>query len=226
MSDRFYAETPIRADTVQLSGSEAHHLLHVMRAKVGTQVTLFDGSGFEFTARLTRTTRQQVELEVLSRSPVDRELRRELVLAVALPKGDRQTWLVRPTSSTLKRLRRTVIEASKQCGRNRLMQVAEAEPLEDYLRRIPSDTLRWIAHPQPVGQPDEQDGSTRLRFPPEQSLHMAVGPEGGFADDELRLAVSSGWTPIRLGPRVLRVETAAVALASMVVSHDDIEAGG
>lgn len=245
MSDRFYAEAPIRSDTVQVGGSEAHHLLHVMRAKIGTEVTLFDGTGFEYSARIVRTGRQQVELEILSRSQTDRELKRKLVLGVALPKGDRQTWLVekavelgvqqlvplyaarsvvRPTSSTLKKLRRAVIEASKQCGRNRLMQIADAQPLEEYSRQLPSDAVGWLAHPDPLGQPNTESGAPLSSLSTQRSLYIAIGPEGGFSDDELRLAAHAGWIPVCLGARILRVETAAVALVSIVMGNDEMEA--
>src|SRR5688572_8850936 len=94
MSDRFFVETPIESERAELIGSEAHHLAHVMRAAVGAEVTLFDGSGAEFPARVIKIGRSQVELVVLERREIDRELPFPLVLGVALPKGDRQKWLV------------------------------------------------------------------------------------------------------------------------------------
>src|SRR3972149_595754 len=142
MSDRFFSSQPIASEHVTLAGPEAHHLLHVMRAKVGEQVTLFDGSGAEFDAEIARCGRSEVDLRVLERREIDRELAFELVIGVPLPKGDRQKWLVekltelgvtelvplvtergvaQPTDSALERLERGVIEAAKQCGRNRLM---------------------------------------------------------------------------------------------------------
>ena len=115
-----------------------------MRATPGTQVTLFDGSGDEFAAAVDRVGRSEVELAILSRESINRELPFALTLGVALPKGDRQKWLVekavelgvarivplrtqrsvaQPVEQALVRLRRAVIEASKQCGRNRLLQI-------------------------------------------------------------------------------------------------------
>ncbi len=154
MSDRYFVESPITSDRAVLSGAEAHHLLHVMRADPGTQVTLFDGSGWEFQSEVRRAGRAEVELAILARQEVDREAACHLTLGVALPKGDRQKWLVekatelgvarlvpletersvaQPSESTLQRLRRAVIEASKQCGRNRLMEVAAPRAWEDFL---------------------------------------------------------------------------------------------
>ena len=118
-------------------------MIHVMRAAPGRRVTLFDGSGQEWTAEVRRLGRAEVELQVLAGRLVDRELPVEVTLASALPKGERQKWLVEklvelgiarlvplqmagrsePGPPALERLRRGVIEASKQCGRNRLMEV-------------------------------------------------------------------------------------------------------
>ncbi|MHC4176077.1 MAG: RNA methyltransferase PUA domain-containing protein, partial [Planctomycetota bacterium] len=87
MADRYFSEIPISEGRVLLVGPEAHHLIHVMRAKPGTRVVLFDGSGAEFAARVERVDRAQVQLAVLSRHEPDRELPLELTLGVALPKG-------------------------------------------------------------------------------------------------------------------------------------------
>ncbi len=144
MSERYFVDKTISGGRVALNGPEAHHLIHVMRAAPGLNVVLFDGSGAEFPAVVQRVGRSDVELAVLSRELVDRELPFDLTLATALPKGDRQKWLVekavelgvtrlvplrtqravaQPVEQALARLRRAVIEASKQCGRNRLMPI-------------------------------------------------------------------------------------------------------
>ena len=95
MAERYFLETPIPPgaplpQTVLLAGPEAHHLIHVMRAKPGDRVVLFDGSGAEFPAQVERVGRGEAELTILSREEVDLELPLELTLGTALPKGDRQ----------------------------------------------------------------------------------------------------------------------------------------
>ena len=94
MSDRYFVETPISADRALLVGAEAHHLIHVMRAEPGSRVVLFDGTGAEFSARVERMARSEVALAVLSRERVDREPPIDVTLGVALPKGERQRWLI------------------------------------------------------------------------------------------------------------------------------------
>src|SRR5262245_56613986 len=94
MSERFFVSSPIGGSRAMLIGSEAHHLSHVLRARPGETVTLVDGSGDEFSARIESIGRSAVELDVLERRSVNRESSVRLTLAVALPKGERQRWLV------------------------------------------------------------------------------------------------------------------------------------
>jgi 16S rRNA (uracil1498-N3)-methyltransferase len=232
MSDRFYSSRPIAGEQVVLDGQEAHHLLHVMRAAAGERVTLFDGSGAEFETEIVRCGRSDVELRVLARREVDRELSGELVMGVSLPKGDRQKWLVekltelgvtelvplvtergvaQPTDAALARLERSAIEAAKQCGRNRLMRLAKPQAVGIWVRAELDGviTRRWIAHPDGAALAVGELSAARPTW-------IAVGPEGGFTDAEIAAANAAGWQSVDLGSRILRVETAAVALAAVV----------
>jgi 16S rRNA (uracil1498-N3)-methyltransferase len=228
MSERFFSPHPITAGCMMLDGPEAHHLLHVMRASVGDEVTLFDDTGAEFRATVETLRRTDAELRIVERNEVDRELPFPLVVGVALPKGDRQKWLVEkltelgattlvplitersvalPAASALERLRRSVIEAAKQCGRNRLMQIADAQMWANW---IASDShRRFIAHP----------GGTALAnldLTQPVATQLSIGPEGGFTDAEVAAATDAGWQAVAMGPRILRVETAAICLATAV----------
>lgn len=246
LPDRFFHSSLIDQDCVALDGAEAHHLIHVLRAKPGLEVTLFDGSGAEFLARVERVDRSAVRLAVLERRPVDRELSVQITLGVAMPKGDRQRWLVekmtelgvacltpliteravaQPSGEALRRFERTVIEASKQCGRNRLMQIAAPLRWRDFVAGAggrgleasrekhepltpPDSMARFFAHPG--GAAAMADIANKLRGVGE--IVLAVGPEGGFTDAEARQALDAGWRAIDLGTRILRVETAALAM--------------
>ena len=232
MSTRFYHATPIAAERVTLDGPEAHHLLHVGRAVAGQGVTLFDGSGAEYAAVIEKLGRRAVELRIVERIDANRELPYTLTVGVALPKGDRQKWLVekltelgvttlvplvtergvaQPSTGALERLHRGVIEASKQCGRNRLMRIANPQAWSEWVSERPeaSGERRLLAHPDglPVGDID-------LASP--RPTCVSVGPEGGYTDAEVAAATAAGWQKISLGPRILRVETAAVALAAAI----------
>jgi 16S rRNA (uracil1498-N3)-methyltransferase len=226
MSQRFFVESPIGdASTARLTGDEAQHLAKVMRAKPGDEIIAFDGSGWEFVARVAAISKAAVDLEIVARAEVNRELPPALTMAVALPKGDRQKVLVEKlvelgvtrlipletsrsvaeaTPGALVRLRRQVIEASKQCGRNRLMAIAEPKSLAELVSKSTDDQRRILAHP----------GGRPLSLTSAGAAIVAVGPEGGFQEDEVRAAVAAHWEIVSLGPRILRIETAAIALAA------------
>ena len=239
MTNRYFVAPPIKTDTVTLAGPDAHHMIHVMRASPGAEVVLFDGSGVEFLARVSRIDRTQVELDVLARSEIDRELSIEVTLAVTLPKGDRQKWLVekavelgvrriiplqtarsvaKPGEKALDRLRRTIIEASKQCGRNTLLEIGKPVSWTEFVESEKHVPCRLLAHPRSAGS-DGEPGSPAGRFLPQDlpgKVLLAVGPEGGFTRDEVSLATSAAWHAIDLGSRILRIETAAILLTAMV----------
>lgn len=231
MSRRFFVDSPITSATGVLTGQEAQHLSKVMRGKVGDELILFDGSGAEFSARIEQLGRSEVRLSIVERREVDRELSFRLVLGVALPKGDRQRWLVeklvelgvaeliplvtarsvaQPSGNALERLRRAVVEASKQCGRNRLMVVGQTNTFAEFLADASESCARLIAHPRAGG---------KVAAP--WIMHAdkvvgAIGPEGGFTEDEIALANEYGWNKVSLGPRVLRTETAALAISVLI----------
>ena len=234
MVHRFFVDQPIHTNAIDLEGAEAHHLIHALRASIGTEVVLWDGSGAEFSARIINLTRSSARLEILARKEVDRELPIKITLGVALPKGDRQRWLVekavelgvativplitersvvRPTDQVLSRMRRTAIEASKQCGRNRLAEVAPAHNVAEYFLTAPKKSaVRLVAHPDspntsPMARDDPSTQSAVARY-------LAVGPEGGFTNREIRMATEADWQILGLGPRTLRTETAAIALVA------------
>lgn len=226
MADRFYLNSPLRPGLVVLQGPEAHHLARVSRLRAGDQVCLFNGDGHEYPAKVLAISRRDIELQVLGVDTPGRELPIRLQVAAPLPKGDRGQFLiekltelgatlftplrtersvVHPGEARLEKLKRYVIEASKQCGRNVLMGV---EPLTDwsaFCRRSDLPARRLLG----------QRGGEPLDRAQTQDTVVAVGPEGGFTDEEIAAALAAGWLAIDLGPRVLRVETAALLLTGL-----------
>jgi 16S rRNA (uracil1498-N3)-methyltransferase len=225
MADRFYVNCPLHLGPVVLDGAEAHHLATVLRARPGDAVCLFNGDGAEYPAIITNVHKRQVMVEVNQRHTPKRELDFRLEVAAPLPKGDRGDFLlekltelgvtryvplrtrrsvVHPAEARHAKLERAVIEASKQCGRNVLMEVGPLVDWEDYVHRPDLPAVKMAAHPggESLGVGDRRSGYA-----------VAVGPEGGFTDDEIAAARAAEWRVVGLGPRVLRVETAALALA-------------
>jgi 16S rRNA (uracil1498-N3)-methyltransferase len=231
MADRFYVNSDLAPGPVALRGPEAHHLAVVRRIRAGEAVCLFNGDGKEYPARVVEVTRREVAVEVLAVESPARELPFSLHLAVPLPKGDRAQFLVekatelgvavlsildtersvvQPREAKREKLERHVIEASKQCGRNVLMRIEPPRSWRDFLGDTHPSKRKILAHP---GSP------ARSALTGTGDVVAAVGPEGGFTDQEVEQALAAGWQTIDLGPRILRVETAALVLAARLAAH-------
>lgn len=229
MSQRYFLAQPPEGHTAVLAGDEARHLSRVMRAKPGDSLTLFDGAGRSWPATITSLDRNRVELALGEAVTEPATTGRAVTLAVALPKGDRQKWLIEkltelgvtrliplrstrsvaePTAAALDRLRRGVIEACKQCGRSRLLEIGPPQSLADLLASEPETCLRLLTDRE--GIPFATIEATESR-----DLLAAIGPEGGFTVDEIAAAEAAGFIRVSLSRQILRIETAAVALAAV-----------
>ena len=239
MAERFYVNCPLALGLVEIEGPEAHHLAAVCRARPGQRVCLFNGDGHEYPSEVVATSKRSVTLKVLSLATPPRELGFPLQVAVPLPKGDRAQFLaekltelgvtayiplrtqrsvVHPSESKMDKLERYVIEASKQCGRNVLMRIDQLTAWDTYCRRGDLPPTKIVAHPGcGTGFQSCLAGNDRIGILSRRQasgVALAVGPEGGFTDEEIDQARSAGWQVVGLGPRTLRVETAALALAA------------
>jgi 16S rRNA (uracil1498-N3)-methyltransferase len=229
MSERYYVDQPLALGPVGLAGPEAHHLAVVCRVRRGDRVYLFNGDGRQYLAAVTEAGKRGVRLEVEAVEEPRRELDFGLEVAAPLPKGDRGQFLIEKLTELgvhdfvplrtarsvvhpkdIDKLRRHVIEACKQCGRNVLMGVAPVTEWRDYARRGDLAPLRLLAHPGGA------NGSSQFSNPKLEDVACAVGSEGGFTEEEVTLAREAGWRVVSLGPRVLRVETAALVLAAVM----------
>jgi 16S rRNA (uracil1498-N3)-methyltransferase len=229
MSERFYTNCPLTPGLVVLQGPEAHHLATVSRVRAGERVCLFNGDGHEYPAVVTEVHRRSVTLQVFPAQTPARELPFRLEVAAPLPKGDRAQFLlekltelgaaefvplrtrrsiVHPRETRLDKLERYVVEASKQCGRNVLLSVKPLTDWETYCSRVDLPALRLLAHP---------GGMATVPAMTEDAV-VAVGPEGGFTEEEVEQGRQAGWRLVGLGTRILRVETAALVLAALL-SH-------
>lgn len=232
MSNRFYCPAPPREGRFRLDADESRHLLRVCRHQVGDRVELFDGSGLSYVARVTETGKDAAWLEAEGPARLEPSPPCLIEIGTAAPKGDRFDWLVEkavelgvsrveplltarsvvdPRGSKLDRLRKTVVEASKQSGRSRLMEIHAPSPLKAFLER--PDGLRLLADPagaSPENWPSIVGGGV---------VRLAVGPEGGLTEAECALALELGWLPIRLGANIMRIETAAIACAAAILAR-------
>ena len=230
MADRFFTPDALDIGDYVLKGSEAHHLGTVRRIDAGDRITLFNGDGNDYLAEVVSADKKTVVLHISAILSTQRELNFPLVVSSALPKGDRADFLiekltelgvtrfiplisersiVRPKEAIVEKYQRAVVEASKQCGRNKLMIVEPACNWGDLLKRSDLPLTRYLLHPE---------SATTQFTRPLSGVTVAIGPEGGFTQPEIEKAEGTGWQPLSLGPRILRIETAALVVAALFSS--------
>ena len=212
MAHRFFHPDLPPSGPVRLEGEQAKHAIQVMRFGPGDVVHLFDGDGREVRCQIDSADKKSLDLTLLDTVQVDRELPHTLRLAVAMPKGDRQKFLVEKlvevgvheliplatqrsvaviNAKAQDRLAKQVIEACKQCERNRLMHISPPLSWPQLLNRFANnadDIQTW------VGDPDEGEEVGRVLYTshaPKNNL-VVIGPEGGLTPAELEAAVASG----------------------------------
>jgi 16S rRNA (uracil1498-N3)-methyltransferase len=223
---------------VALDRDEAHHLIRVRRLGIGAEAVLFDGRATAVPARVVAIGRDRVELEIVGEPLADRIAVIPITLATAVPKGDRFDWLIEkatelgivrlvpliaersvanPRATKLDRLRQKVVEASKQCGRNTLMELAPPVAWLELVARA-AVGVRYVA--DPAGP------SWGVMHPPArgEAAMLAIGPEGGFTELEVAAAVTAGWRSVALGSTILRIETAALAGCAALLALGDYSA--
>ena len=234
---RLYLSGPLVAGMVDLPPAAVRHA-RALRLRAGDALVLFDGSGGEWEARLVNPP-PAARVEILRHLPVERELSPAVTLAVGMPANERMDWLVEKatelgaaavqplmTSRTVLRLEgeRAVRRAAhwqaiaqaacEQCGRNRIPAVPAATRLEAWLASLPpqAGTVARCVLSAP-GQGQALSFAAWVGAAAGWSaLTVLSGPEGGLSPEETSLAVRAGFVPVSLGPRVLRAETAPLAL--------------
>ena len=228
MSYRFFLDADIVENRISLEGDQAYHAIQVMRLKVGDTLTLFNGRGTEHAAVIVGSTKKKLDLEVRSTTHHP-PAKKYLSIACALPKGDRQKFLVEKlvelgvsrliplqtrrsvaigNQKVIERMKKHVIESSKQCGRNFLMEIEHQCTVDRLIETVPDSCARFVADPY-------SDSDLQLADSDEPVV-IAIGPEGGFEPGESERFAVANWQPMRMGHHILRIETAAIAAAVLL----------
>jgi 16S rRNA (uracil1498-N3)-methyltransferase len=239
MVPRFYLDGPLRAGSVcMLPEDSAHHAIHVLRLREGEEVTLFNGRGGEFAARIASIQRLKISIDLLQHRAIERESPLHVTLVQGVSAGEKMDSTVRkavelgvaevqpvlaarsvarPKGERAENRRahwqKVVIAACEQCGRNRIPEVHPVIPAMDY--RPKPGALAILLAPR-----------STLKFSgavkDSKAFVLAAGPEAGFTAEEEAALAAAGFVPASLGPRVLRTETAAVAaLAALSALRGD-----
>jgi 16S rRNA (uracil1498-N3)-methyltransferase len=238
---RFYVDAPLRAGgTCTLSEDTAHHAIHVMRLREQDEAILFNGRGGEYAARVASIQKLRIALDVLQQREIERESPLQMTLVQGVSSSDRMDFTVRkavelgvaaiyPVLATRSVARpkgeradsrrahwqKVVISACEQCGRNRIPEVHPLLSVTDALRVLPGDAMGILLSPR-------SDLPFSKAVEGKSSFVFAAGPEAGFDADEEAAFADAGFTPVKLGPRILRTETAALAaLAALSALRGD-----
>ena len=228
---RLFAGVELRPGMmIALPEGPSHHATRVLRLGAGDPLILFDGRGGEYEARIASTPRGRVAVEVLAWRQIERESPLAATLVQGVPSGDKMDFIIQKavelgvaaiqpvlTARSVVRFsagrgiaklahwQRIVSAACEQCGRNRIPEIRGAVPLQAYCAGPHETPSRVLLSPR---------GNARLAdvaATAGRAVVLAAGPEAGFGPEDETLLVKAGFVPVRLGPRVLRAETAALA---------------
>ena len=233
---RVYVEAPVTpGKPLVVEGTAANHITRVLRLRRGEALTVFDGSGGEFGARIEEFRKDSVVVCVEEHRKLDRESPLSLTLAQGISRGERMDWVIqKATEIGVTRIipvltERSVVKLDAKQSQRKLQHwqgIATAACEQSGRTRMPDITY-------PVGlhdflQQDRETPGARLLLSPAGALRIGdltkpdggmtvlIGPEGGLAEPEQRAALAAGFVGVRLGPRVLRTETAAVAALTLL----------
>jgi 16S rRNA (uracil1498-N3)-methyltransferase len=222
---RLFVDAELRPqEKLTLPDDAAHHAARVLRLREGDAVALFDGRGGEYGARLTMPGRSQVVAEIGEWRDIERENPLAVTLVQAVSSGEKMDFTIQKAvelgvaaiqplltaksvvrlsaereEKKLARWKRVAIAACEQCGRNRIPAVLEPVALDRYAAPAGTKILLSPA------------GAGTLAGLAQGPLALAAGPEAGFSDEEEQRLLRAGFVAVRLGPRILRTETAALA---------------
>jgi 16S rRNA (uracil1498-N3)-methyltransferase len=233
--NRIFVEGPLQSGAqIALPAAGAYHVARVLRMRAGAALRVFDGTGSEFQAEIARVDGDAVIVSLGAAAQAAAESALRITLIQGVSRSERMDWALQKatelgvsaiapvlTARSVVRLdskqaekkqahwRAIVIGACEQCGRSRIPTVSPPTSLRDYFANVRKDGMRLVLSPS---APGSLAGIASLP----SKVDLLIGPEGGLEDDELVAAQKAGFMPVRLGPRVLRTETAAVVALSVM----------
>ena len=236
--NRFYHSKPINInETIVMDEFAAHHALKVMRLKINDQLILFNGDGSDFTGQVIRISKRQVEVSIKSKKNIKNESNLKVILLQALTSSEKMDLIIQKTTELgiseiqpiicersivkiknekiekkLSHWRQVSIAACEQCGRAKIPTIHKPENIIKYLDKImksDKDT-KIILSPEATKSLDNVIPNMK------QDIKVLIGPEGDFTKQELDLSIQNGFSPIKIGPRILRTETAPISILSIL----------
>ncbi|MEX0999472.1 MAG: 16S rRNA (uracil(1498)-N(3))-methyltransferase [Thermodesulfobacteriota bacterium] len=230
------AENQVNNDEAFISGTDYKHIVKVLRLKPGDKITLFDSSSRQYYCKIREISKRDVVVDIERTEQVNTESPIEITLLQGLPKGDKMDYIIEKATELgvsrivpvitqraqirerdrKKRWDRIALEASKQCGRTNPAIIENTLDFEGAINLYSKKELAVILH---ANYEVTAKGYIKNSLQAPQSIVLFVGPEGGFTDNEVLLGNKMGFMSLGLGPRVLRTETASIAVLSVLQFH-------
>jgi 16S rRNA (uracil1498-N3)-methyltransferase len=240
---RFFVGSPLQSDDVITLPDEVTRHVQVLRLQPGDTIVLFNGTGGEYSAEIIDMERRETKARVGVFREIETEPPYRLTLAQGIAGSDKMDWLIEKavelgatnfvpltTSRSVVRLsgeralrrqahwQRIVQASCEQCGRNRMPEVASTREMGTWLGSLPKQPaqgeLRILLSPRA-----NVSFATLPAHPPTGEITVLVGPEGGFSSPEEAAALDHGFIAVGLGPRVLRTETAGIAVLAALAAR-------
>lgn len=227
---RFFIDAPLSLGSHQLPEAQAHYIGRVLRLNPGAALQLFDGSGMEYLGEVTEVGKKQVRVMLCEQVAGQPDSSLRIHLGQGLSRGERMDWAIQKATELgvseispivsgrcevrlkdegvdkrLTHWRQVAISACEQSGRSSVPVIHHPVTLADWLQQTSAE-LKLVLHPLAQAMTSHSKPA---------SLAFLIGPEGGLCDSEVEQAQTAGFQAARLGPRVLRTETAPVVALSV-----------
>lgn len=230
---RIYVDQDLRvSENFLLNEYASHYLSKVLRMQTDRELIVFNGQGGEYSAVIREVGKKQVSIQINQFTEENRQSPLDLHLAIGISRGERMDWVLQKATELgvsqiiplftertevkikgekqdkkMQHWQQIIISACEQCQRNLLPALHEPQFIGDWLKRVTTE-YRFVLHHR------NQQSLNKIAKP--ESLTLLIGPEGGLTEEEIILAEEEKFQSLRLGPRVLRTETAPVAAISLV----------
>jgi len=218
--------------TLVLAEAQSHYLSKVLRMQAGREFILFNGEGGEYSAEISAVQKKSVDVSVKEFTAENRQSHLQLELAIGVSRGERMDWVLQKATELgvtkitplitertevklggeraekkMEHWQQILISACEQCQRNLLPELSEPKQFSEWVNDFDAELKFVLHHRDNQGLPQTKNT---------KSVALLIGPEGGLDDDEIAQAIAKSFSPLTLGPRVLRTETAPVAAISLV----------
>lgn len=242
MQHFFVTPSQVEGENIYIEGSDVNHMKNVLRMHVGEEVTVSDGNNIQYLCQVEEFEEERVVLKVVEEKPVDTELPSRIYLFQGLPKQEKMELIVqkcvelgiyavvpvsmkrcvvkldaRKAAKKVERWNGIAASAAKQAGRGFVPEVLPVQSYEEALAMAKELDVVLVAYELAEGMSGTKEIIDSIK--PGQSVGIFIGPEGGFEKEEVERAIGMGGKEVTLGKRILRTETAGLALLSVLMFH-------